>query len=209
MINLPHRTLWIDLETTGIEPETEQILEIGLVAADTDLSVIASRSIVIRPLIWPVMDDLVTEMHTRNGLLDDIDRRGVTQAEAEDQANHFADLWISGVDPVIHGGGSGIERFDLPFLRQHTPSFGERFHYRSVDVSGLKILMQHGAGITSERFYDRRATEGRFDGGDKDHPVEVILDSQGLDVAHRGVADALDALFIARTASELIRQGAR
>lgn len=83
--------VWTDVETTGLSPEKDLLLEVALVVTDDDLSELASTSVVVRPegfLIDEVpMDSKVCEMHTRNELLDEI--RALALADASRQPGDF------------------------------------------------------------------------------------------------------------------------
>lgn len=175
------RILWLDLETTGLDPLNEDILEIGLVVSDGLGDIIDERSFIVNPWLFEPGDlaPEVAVMHEESGLLADIGSHGVPLEAAEARAHAFLDAYF-GIDwkQGITVGGSGIDRFDLPFLAEHLPELRRRFHFRTLDVSSMKELMRrHGLPIP---------------------PVST---------AHRAVADATWALEVARRGIALM-QGA-
>ena len=175
------RILWLDLETTGLIPFDEDILEIGFVISDGLGDVIDERSFIIKPWLFRP-DDLepdVCRMHEESGLLADIETHGVPIDAAIARAQAYLDANF-GIDYTqqITVGGSGIDRFDLPFLAEHAPDLHRRLHFRTLVVSSmLELLRRHGLPIP---------------------PVST---------AHRAVADATWALEVARRGIALM-QGA-
>ena len=173
--------LWLDLETTGLNPEHDLILEIGLVVTRGLEEIAASTSIVIDHGAVHMPPE-VLDLHLENGLLQDIGKRGVTPHEAYTKTLHFLNAWWpSFEDGEIIVGGSGIDRFDIPFLRaageplSYIPSY---FYYGTHDTSGLKRILKT-AGIT--------------------------LEARG-GATHRAVADAEDSF---RLAQALVKRAAR
>jgi oligoribonuclease len=136
--------LWIDLETTGLRADSCVPLELGLTITDKWGAEIASW----KTLIWEASfvdyknnaDDFVLNMHTENGLWDDLGKFSVrTRASAEDAA--IAWLGYNGIDPfTLPMCGSSIGSLDRPFAIEHLPRLHEFFHYRNIDVSTVREL---------------------------------------------------------------------
>jgi oligoribonuclease len=132
---------WMDLEMTGLDPDRHTIVEIAtlitddeleLVAEGPDLIVHASEDELSR------MDDVVTRMHTKSGLLDEIRASTVSLADATEQTLAFLreHLGEPGTVPLC-GNSIGTDR---RFLARHMPAVEDLLHYRSIDVSTVKEL---------------------------------------------------------------------
>jgi oligoribonuclease len=133
--------VWIDLEMTGLEPERHVIVEIATIITDDHLNVIAEGpDLVIHatPEQLAQMGDFVTEMHTKSGLLTEIEAATVTVPEAEAATLAFLREHAveEGTVPLC-GNSIGTDR---RFLQQYMPTLESFFHYRNVDVSTIKEL---------------------------------------------------------------------
>lgn len=153
------RFILVDIETTGLTPATEVILEIGMVIADADLEVFDT----FETVIWdtPLYDaakrvlfdkalgntsvsqadqetaQYVVNMHTKSGLWDRCAERGVPLDVAEGEAMDW--LKGHGIQPNEPMVGSSVG-FDRSFLAEHCPELEELFFYRNIDVSSIKEL---------------------------------------------------------------------
>lgn len=139
--------LWVDIETTGLDPVTDYLLEVGMALTTDDLHPINSVSIVVKPAI-PLehvpMDDVVKSMHEANNLFDDVRNGGVDVFAAED----YLVRWLkhAGIDKgQLPMAGSSVA-FDRAFLKRHMPLVENWFHYRSIDVSTIKELAKRWDG---------------------------------------------------------------
>lgn len=142
----PDLIAWIDTETTGLDPDHDLLLEIAVVITRNDLSEVGHFDTVIAPAedvdaVVSLMDKFVRDMHTGNGLIEDLAGPGA----------HFpwvADALTAGaIDRLTQGhpgpfllGGNSITH-DRGFLRVHAPQTFSRLHYRSIDVSGIEQEM--------------------------------------------------------------------
>ena len=131
----------MDLEMTGLEPLRHVIIEIATLITDDNLNVIAEGpDLVIHasPEQMAEMGDFVTEMHTKSGLIDAVNRSTVTNDEAEAQTLAFLKEHIVEARSIpLCGNSIGTDR---RFLQEYMPTLEEFFHYRNVDVSTLKEL---------------------------------------------------------------------
>jgi len=131
----------MDLEMTGLEPSRHVIIEIATLITDDNLNVIAEGpDLVIHasPEQMAEMGDFVTEMHTKSGLIDAVNRSTVTNDEAETQTLAFLKEHIVEARSIpLCGNSIGTDR---RFLQEYMPTLEEFFHYRNVDVSTLKEL---------------------------------------------------------------------
>jgi oligoribonuclease len=132
---------WMDLEMTGLDPSRHVIVEIASLITDDDLQLIAEGpDLVVHagPEEMAEMDDFVTGMHTRSGLLPEINASTLTLQEAGAQTLEFLKLHIPEARTVPLAGNSiGTDR---RFLATQLPEIEEYLHYRSVDVSTIKEL---------------------------------------------------------------------
>lgn len=138
---------WIDLETTGLDAEKGQILEIACIVTDNKLNQEYSFDSVVRPNPrMPLeMDNFVKNMHTENGLLDELERA--------DQNAYHVGVALANVLKSFNNGnpkeilmcGNSIASLDIPFLRKHMPAVMDQLHYRTIDITavrlGLELLM--------------------------------------------------------------------
>jgi oligoribonuclease len=173
--------IWLDLETTGLDPDREIILEIGVIIANDskgdDFTEVAAEQTVITPydfggrVAQTILDEMhprVSDMHTKNGLLEELEDPSLC-CTIEEADTYFAALVPDGLPSIA---GNSVGSFDLQFLRKHMPKFAARLSHRVYDVSTL---------IRAERTY-----------GDSAAMVETKAD------AHRALADVRASLATAR-----------
>ncbi len=131
----------MDLEMTGLDPATNVIVEIATLVTDDDLNVVAEGpDLVVHASEEDLakMDDVVVEMHTRSGLLDEIRKSEVTLEEAGLATMAFIAEHVRQPRTVpLCGNSIGMDR---RFLSVHLPYIEEYLHYRSIDVSTIKEL---------------------------------------------------------------------
>lgn len=125
---------WIDIETTGLEPHMDSILEVGLMLTLDDLTFVRATSfVIVQPYGLPRgMDRTITAMHTKNGLIRELPF-GVTLLEAEQELMKAMNA-VASPTPMC---GSSIG-FDRSFLKRYMPRLESMFHYRNGDVSSVK-----------------------------------------------------------------------
>jgi oligoribonuclease len=137
-----HRRMlvWMDLEMTGLDPARHTILEIATLVTGDDLDLVAEGpDLVVRasPAELGTMDEVVLAMHTRSGLLSQVNASGLSLADAGEQTLDFLRQHVpEGVVPLA-GNSIGTDR---RFLAAHLPDIDRWLHYRSVDVSTIKEL---------------------------------------------------------------------
>jgi len=134
------RLVWIDCEMTGLDIERDALIEIACLVTDSALTVLDEGiDLVIKPPPEAVdqMEDIVREMHTVSGLLDELEG-GVTLAEAQDQVLGYVRRYISEPRRVPLAGNSIAT--DRVFIARDMPELDAFLHYRMVDVSSIKEL---------------------------------------------------------------------
>ncbi|HEX3796021.1 MAG TPA: oligoribonuclease [Acidimicrobiales bacterium] len=132
---------WIDLEMTGLDPARHTIVEVASLITDDDLAIIAEGpDLVVHASTEQLaeMDEFVTAMHTRSGLLPEIVASTLTLEEAATATLEFLQKYIPDARTIPLAGNSiGTDR---RFLAVQMPEVEEFLHYRSVDVSTIKEL---------------------------------------------------------------------
>jgi len=147
--------IWIDLEMTGLKPDTDSIIEIATVVTDAQLNVLAEGPVMAihtpeAALLG--MDEWNTRQHGASGLTARVRASSVTLAEAESRTLEFLRTWVAGgISPMC---GNSICQ-DRRFLARQMPQLERYFHYRNLDVSTLKELArrwmpQLAAGFTKQ-----------------------------------------------------------
>lgn len=138
----PMNLIWIDLEMTGLSPERDRIIEIATVVTDKDLNILAEGPVLAvhqADQLLEGMDEWNTRQHGGSGLTERVRQSTTTEAEAAAQTVEFLSQWIpAGQSPMC---GNSICQ-DRRFLANYMPALETFFHYRNLDVSTLKILMQ-------------------------------------------------------------------
>jgi oligoribonuclease len=132
---------WIDLEMTGLDPARHIIVEIACLVTDDDLAIVAEGpDMIVHATAEQLgeMDDFVTAMHTRSGLLAAITASTLTLQEAGTMTLDFLKLHLPEAATVPLAGNSiGTDR---RFLAAYLPEVEDFLNYRSVDVSTIKEL---------------------------------------------------------------------
>jgi oligoribonuclease len=132
---------WIDLEMTGLDPARHTIVEIACLVTDDDLQLIEEGPDLVvhaSPEQLAAMDEVVRTMHTRSGLLSEIEASTLSLADAGAQTLAFLQSHIPEARKVPLAGNSiGTDR---RFLAEQLPEIEDFLHYRSVDVSTIKEL---------------------------------------------------------------------
>ncbi|MBY7868987.1 oligoribonuclease [Vibrio fluvialis] len=132
--------IWIDLEMTGLDPETHKIIEIASIVTDSQLNILAEGPVlaVHQPESeLQKMDDWCTNTHTNSGLVERVRQSSVNEDDAVVQTIAFLEQWVPAGKSPICGNSIGQDR---RFLYKHMPRLEEYFHYRYIDVSTIKEL---------------------------------------------------------------------
>lgn len=130
----------MDLEMTGLEPAKHVIVEIATLITDDELNIVAEGpELVIHATEAELagMEQVVVDMHTKSGLLDQIRASTMTLEEAGAQTLAFLKEHIPERTVPLCGNSIGMDR---RFLDAYLPEIENYLHYRSVDVSTIKEL---------------------------------------------------------------------
>ena len=137
-----HNLVWVDMEMTGLIPEVHRVIEIASIVTDSNLNVLAEGPVIAihqAPEALEAMDEWNTLTHTNSGLVARVASCAITEQMATEETLVFLREWVSeGKSPMC---GNSICQ-DRRFMARHMPELEKFFHYRNLDVSTLKILMQ-------------------------------------------------------------------
>lgn len=133
--------IWIDMEMTGLNPDTDCIIEVALVITDSQLNTIAEAPVLVvsQPdAILDAMDDWNKSTHAKSGLVNKVKESNLTEVDVEAQMLTFLQQFVPpGVSPMC---GNSICQ-DRRFLARAMPQLEAYFHYRNLDVSTFKELV--------------------------------------------------------------------
>ncbi len=149
------RICMLDLEMSGLDPETERIIEVACFVVESDLSPVDGAEMCLpvmpeEPGILDSMDDWNTKTHGQSGLIRRVREEGVTIGEAEDAVmsllrEHMTKGAIIAGNSVHH---------DMRFIRREMPRVAEYCTFRIIDISSFKELLRRVAP-NGPRFYKR------------------------------------------------------
>ncbi len=132
--------IWVDLEMTGLDPETDTVIEIATIVTDAQLNMLAEGPVIAihqSDERLAAMDDWNTSHHTASGLVDRVRASTYTLQQAADETVAFLKDWVpEGKSPMC---GNSICQ-DRRFMVKHMPTLEAYFHYRNIDVSSIKEL---------------------------------------------------------------------
>lgn len=135
-----NRLIWIDLEMTGLKPESDVIIEIATIVTDADLRTIAQGPVLAihqADDILNGMDEWNTRQHGQSGLVERVRKSDISMADAEQQTVRFLQQHLQKGDSPMCGNSICQDR---RFLANYMPDLEAFFHYRNLDVSTLKEL---------------------------------------------------------------------
>jgi oligoribonuclease len=134
------RMVWIDLEMTGLDLNTDEIVEIACIVTESDLTELdGGIDVVVKANPEPIaaMDEFVVNMHKTSGLIDEIPN-GTTLADAQQQVMAYIQKHVPEAGKG-HLAGSSVY-VDRGFLAKYLPELDSYLHYRLIDVSSIKEL---------------------------------------------------------------------
>ncbi len=132
--------VWIDLEMSGLDPDTCEILEIATIVTDGELEIVAEGpDIVIHQAdaVLDRMDAWCTRQHGHSGLTAQVQASTIALAEAEARTLEFLRAHCPAGKSPLCGNSIGHDR---RFIVRYMPALASFLHYRSVDVSSVKEL---------------------------------------------------------------------
>jgi oligoribonuclease len=132
--------VWIDMEMTGLDPDTDRVIEVAAIVTDAHLNVLAEGPVFVIHQADEVLDGMDSwnkGTHGRSGLIERVKASTVSESQAEAEMIEFLRRYVpQGKSPMC---GNSICQ-DRRFMARHMPALEAFFHYRNVDVSTLKEL---------------------------------------------------------------------
>jgi len=136
------RIVWVDCEMTGLDLGSDALVEVACIVTDAELNELDEGvTVVIRPPDAPfaAMPDIVREMHTASGLIEEIPL-GTTLEAAERIVLDYVRTHVAEPRKAPLAGSSVY--VDRGFLARDMPTFDAYLHYRLIDVSSIKELVR-------------------------------------------------------------------
>jgi oligoribonuclease len=134
--------IWIDMEMTGLQPDSDRIIEIATLVTDPQLNVIATGPVLVvhQPdEVLDAMDSWNKSTHAKTGLIERVRASALVEPEVEREALQFVAAHVpANTSPMC---GNSICQ-DRRFLARWMPRLESHFHYRNLDVSTLKELVR-------------------------------------------------------------------
>ena len=149
--------IWIDLEMTGLDPDTDLIIEIASVITDKNLNILAEGPVIAvhqSDAALAAMDDWNQKHHGESGLIERVKQSSISALEAEAQTLAFVKQWLPAKTSPICGNSIGQDR---RFLYRYMPELEGFFHYRNLDVSTVKELAARWAPQLKDGFSKKAA----------------------------------------------------
>ena len=151
------KIFWVDMEMTGLDVTKEVPIEIAVVITDLDLNTLDSYHCVIRQeqKYLDSMDDWNKSHHKESGLTDAI-AQGKDPATVEKDLIALVDKHYKNERPVIAGNSIAQDRL---FINRYFKSLAAKLHYRMLDVTSWKIMMNAKFGVAYTKKNAHRAVD--------------------------------------------------
>jgi len=132
--------IWLDMEMTGLKPDSDRIIEVAMVITDDQLETVAESPVLVvhqATSILESMDDWNKSTHARTGLIEKVKESTLDEAQVQTQMLTFLEQHVAPDSSPMCGNSICQDR---RFLARWMPKLEEYFHYRNLDVSTLKEL---------------------------------------------------------------------
>lgn len=151
------RLVWVDMEMSGLLPETDRILEIAMIVTDGDLNIVAEGPVLVvhqEDAVLDRMDAWNKGTHGKSGLIDKVKASTLTEADVEAACLAFLKQHVkSSISPMC---GNTIHQ-DRRFMNRYMPKLEAYFHYRNIDVSTIKELCKRWQPEIAKGFSKQQA----------------------------------------------------
>jgi oligoribonuclease len=136
----PNNLIWIDMEMSGLDPDTDKVLEVAIVVTDSQLNTVAEAPVLVvhQPdAVLDAMDDWNRSTHAKSGLIERVKASTLSEAGLQEQLVAFLSQHVPPkISPMC---GNSVHQ-DRRFMARHLPDLEAYFLYRNLDVSTLKEL---------------------------------------------------------------------
>jgi oligoribonuclease len=132
--------IWIDMEMSGLLPDSDVILELAVVITDANLEILAESPVLVvhqSDAVLDGMDAWNKGTHGKSGLIDKVKASTLNEAVAEAQMIEFLKEWVPANKSPMCGNSICQDR---RFMARYMPNLEDYFHYRNLDVSVFKEL---------------------------------------------------------------------
>jgi oligoribonuclease len=139
-----NRLCWLDMEMSGLMPDSDRVLELALLVTDSDLNHLSEGKVIVvhQPNeVLDAMDGWNKSVHGRSGLIERVRVSDLDEAKAETLAIEFLTQYVSAGNSPLCGNSICQDR---RFLARWMPRLEAFFHYRNLDVSTVKDLVRRG-----------------------------------------------------------------
>ena len=152
MANPNDNLIWLDMQMSGLLPDTDRILELAVVVTDADLNVIAESPVLVihqSDAVLDGMDAWNKGTHGRSGLIEKVKASTMDEAAATEAMLTFLKQHVpAGKSPMC---GNSICQ-DRRFMARYMPELEKYFHYRNLDVSTFKELARRWKPVVYSGF---------------------------------------------------------
>jgi oligoribonuclease len=132
--------IWIDMEMSGLNPDTDKVLEVAIVVTSSQLDTVAEAPVLVvhQPdSVLGAMDDWNKSTHAKSGLIERVRASTLTEADVAERMVAFLSQHVPArISPMC---GNSVHQ-DRRFMSRHLPALEAYFLYRNLDVSTLKEL---------------------------------------------------------------------
>lgn len=153
---IPTKLLWVDLEMTGLDFAKDRIVEVAIEVTNFNFKTLASYEAVIHQPdeIIKTMNPWAASQHSASGLTDKIRKSEKSEQQVVKEIVDFVQTNFGDEKAVLAGNSIWNDRC---FIRQWWPEVDQLLHYRMLDVSSFKVLMQGKHGEVFEKDSNHRA----------------------------------------------------
>jgi len=141
MLAKTDQLVWMDMEMTGLDPDSDRVLEIAVLITDGSLNILSEGPALVlhqSDAVLSAMDEWNATHHTASGLVDRVRRSTVDEAQAQERILAFLREYVPPSAAPLCGNTIWQDR---RFLVRHLPEVEKYLHYRNVDVSTVKELV--------------------------------------------------------------------
>jgi len=149
--------VWVDMEMSGLNPETDRILEVAVIVTDAELNTLGVGPVMVihQPdSVLDAMDAWNKGTHGRSGLIDKVKASTTTESQAAAALLEFLRGYVpAGKSPMC---GNTVHQ-DRRFMARYMPELEAFFHYRNIDVSTIKELCRRWSPAVMKGFEKKGA----------------------------------------------------